>query len=94
MFVSDRGLGLEGGLSEPGWYVRLTSSACGRLGGSGASAVDGDHQLRSHGVVLVVAHAAVGEGSPNRDHALLPEAPEDEHHVAGQRRVRGEDMPL
>ena len=72
-------------------FGRLRSSACGRRGVSGA---DGDHQLRCHGVVLVVAHAAVGEGSPNRDHALLPEAPEEEHHVAGQLRVRGEDLPL
>ena len=55
---------------------------------------DGDHQLRCHGVVLVVADAAVGEGSSNRDRALLPEAPEDEHQVAGPLRVRGEDLVL
>ena len=73
---------------------RLRSSACGRRDVSTEDLADGDHQLRCHGVVLVVAHAAVGEGSSNRDHALLPEAPEDEHQVAGPLRVRGEDLVL
>ena len=61
--------------------------------------VDGDHQLRCHGVVLVlkqgiVADAGVDEGSPNRHRALLRKAPEDEHHVAGELRVRGEHLVL
>ena len=82
------------GSSGRGRRGRMRSTACGRPGASGADSADGDQQLRPHGVVLVVAHAAAGEGSPNRDHALFPEATEDEHHVAGQLRVRGEDLAL
>ena len=105
MSVGSGGLdGLQGLVRVRGWprriacrrrHGRLRSSACASPGAFGAVSADGDHQLRRHDVVLVVAHAAVvGKGLPNGDCEFFPEGPEDEHHVAGELRVRGEDLAL
>ena len=80
-------------LVKPAYGLYPVDAVWPELVASGEAAADGDHQLCPHGVVLVVAHVFV-EASPNRDDALFPEASEDEHHVAGPPRVRGEDLPV
>ena len=80
--------GREGLLRGRGRHGRLRSTACGR------HPADGDHELRRHDVVAVMAHATLLEAVPNRDRAFLPEASVDEHHVARHLRVRGEDLPV
>ena len=80
--------GREGLLRGRGRHGRLRSTARGR------HPADGEHELRRHDVVAVMAHATLLEAVPNRDRAFLPEASEDEHHVARQLRVRGEDLPV
>ena len=80
--------GREGLLRGRGRHGRLRSTACGR------HPADGDHEMRRHGVVAVRAHAKFLEAFPNRDREFVPEASEDEHHVARQLRVRREDLPV
>ena len=80
--------GREGLLRGRGRHGRLRSTARGR------HLADGEHELRRHDVVAVLAHATLLEAVPNRDRAFLPEASEDEHHVARQLRVRREDLPV
>ena len=80
--------GREGLLRGRGRHGRLRSTARGR------HLADGEHELRRHDVVAVLAHATLLEAVPNRDRAFLPEASVDEHHVARHLRVRGEDLPV
>ena len=80
--------GREGLLRGRGRHGRLRSTARGR------HLADGEHELRRHDVVAVMAHATLLEAVPNRDRAFLPEASVDEHHVARHLRVRGEDLPV
>ena len=80
--------GREGLLRGRGRHGRLRSTARGR------HLADGEHELRRHDVVAILAHATLLEAVPNRDRAFLPEASVDEHHVARHLRVRGEDLPV